>query len=222
MLKSVLICLTVIGAGSASVAPASVQLAIREGRVWIKADRATMDEILREWARIGGTQIVSVNPLPVAPLTVQLEGVSELEALEVITRSAGGFMTVSRPPEVVGQPASLSAFSRVVVVASVGSTARRESPAGPATAPYVPPAPLPAPVYTPGGAQRVIGPDGLPVPDDQEDAPPAPPRAPEALPPGTSIPPGFSEPSGSRAPRGTAVPGVITPPAPPRPPRPPR
>jgi hypothetical protein len=205
----------IVGAvGAPPAASNAVQLSIHDGRVWLKTDRATIADILAEWARVGRTQIVNSEAVPAIPVTVELRDVSELEALGVITRSTGGFMTVSRAGGDAVDAGALSQFSRVVILA----TARRVALADPPTtqAPsYTSPVNAPAAVYAPNGAQRVIGSDGQPVPDDQEDAPP-PPRTPPTI-PGNSMPPGFSEPPGARSPRGTTVPGVITPPAtPPR------
>lgn len=204
----------IAAAGAPPAASNAVQLSIHDGRVWLKADRATITDILAEWARVGRTQIVNSDALPAVPVTVELRDVPELEALGIITRSTGGFMTVSRAAATADDTADQSQFSRVVILA----TARRAALGDPPTTPppsYTSPVNTPAAVYAPNGAQRVIGPDGQPVPDDQEDAPP-PPRTTPTI-PGNSMSPGFSEPPGSRSPRGTTVPGVITPPAtPPR------
>jgi hypothetical protein len=215
VLNALLIGLTVMGiAGPPMPAPA-VQLSIRDGHVWLKTDRATTADILAEWARVGHTQIVNAEAPPAIPVTVELRDVPELDALGVITRSTGGFMTVSRPDGGADDGANVSRFSRVVILASARGSTDREPPTPPAPV-YAPPAGVPAAIFTPSGAERVIGPDGQPVPDDQEDAPPAPPRA-LPMSPGTSMPPGFSEPPDSRSPKGSALPGVITPPtAPPR------
>ena len=216
MLNIVAIAFAVIGFGAPPVSSSSVQLSIRDGRVWLTTDHATIADVLAEWARVGRTQIVNSASLPPTPLTVELRDVPELEALAVITRATGGFMTVSRAAANGDEAATLSQFSRVVIFAAVPRSAFAAPPAMPAPS-YGPAADVPPAIFTPSGAQRMIGPDGQPVPDDQEDAPPPPRRAFPTMPPGTSMPPGFSEPSDSGSPGRTAVPGVITPPAaPPR------
>src|SRR5712671_6982064 len=48
-----------------------VQLTIREGRVWLAADRASVAQILSEWARVGRTQVVNAELVTGAPLTLQ-------------------------------------------------------------------------------------------------------------------------------------------------------
>ena len=194
---------------------AAVQLTIRDGRVWLAADHATIADILAEWARVGGTQMVTAGRIAGPPLTLDLRGVSELEALDVILRSAGGFVTVSRTAGI--EAPQLSRFSRVVIVPS--GTAGGPASAMPAPLPvtvYAPPVTVQPTVVMQNGAQRLVGPDGQLVPDDQEDAPP-PPTPPAAVMPGGSMPPGFSEPSGAPSHKGVPRPGlIIPPPAPPR------
>jgi hypothetical protein len=201
-----------------SAAPV-VQLSIQDGRVWLNATNATPREILGEWTRVGGTRIVNPERISGGPLTLQLDGVPELQALDVLLRSAGGFIAASRADATAGQ----SRVDRIVIV-----------PAKVAALPSPPPPAATANVVTIAGVQRLIGADGLPVPDDQEDTP----GAPQARPTFTSIPPGFSAPpdepsppvapgatSTARptAPVGVLVPGTIVPPAAPSgQPRPPR
>ena len=221
-----LLCAAIVVSGmvSAPSAAPTVQLSIRDGRVWLKATDASVSQILAEWARVGKTRIVNGERVPGGPVTLQLNGVPEQQALEVLLRSAGGFIAAARTA-----PASTeSRFDRIVIV----PTSSRQAPEPvraaappfpqPVAAPPVFPQPVAiAPPTTPG-VQRVIGPDGQPVPDDQEDAPGAPPRQPFV-----SLPPGFAtdapaapqpqaQPAAPSAtpgsPAGAAVPGMIVPP----------
>ena len=214
MLRRVAIGLAITAAMAVpSSASAAVRLAIDDGRIWLTADHATVADILAEWARVGSTQMMNAERLTTPLLTLDLRGVPELDALEVIMRAAGGFVTVSR---IGGVDAThLSRFSRVVIVpaTSAGGTPMRALPPAPV---YAPPPTVHAPTITPSGAQRVIGPDGQPVADDQEDAPPPSQQPPPAVMPGGSMPPGFSEPPGAAAPRGAARPGLMPPLIPPR------
>ena len=213
MMRSTLIAaaLSICGAVAAAAAP-PVQIAIQDGRVWLNADGATVADVLREWARVGGTAVVDGDRLPRTPVSLHLEAAPEQEALEILLRGVGGFVTLERAVSRLDTGASR--FERIVVVPSTAQPAATfaATPAIRATAvPTAPAAPVPAPVFTASGAQRVIGPDGLLVPDDQEDAPPV-----RATP--RSIPPGFSPPSGGPPPGATQPPppppGVITPPRP--------
>jgi hypothetical protein len=210
---AVVVALTATLAGSAVAAP-TVQLSIRGGRVWLIANRATAAEILAEWSRIGATRIVNRERLAGPPLTLDLRDVAEAEALDIIMRSAGGFVAVGRTE--IDASGQLSRFSQVVVVpaqAGGGGTVAPPAVTLPAAAP---PIAVQTPVLTPSGSQRLIGPDGLPVPDDQDDAPPPPPTPPVGVKPGGSMPPGFSEPANAVPPPGAPRPGVITLPTPPK------
>jgi hypothetical protein len=213
MLKRLALELVVVGLlCTALAARPAVNLSIVDGRVWLVADRATVAQILAEWARVGHTEILNAEQVGKTPLTLDLRGVPELDALAIIMRSAGGFLTVNRAVEFDDPTVNVSQFTRVVIVASADqSKAGEPRPALPAPAPR--PVHIEEPVVPPGSGQRVIGPDGQPMPDDQEDAPP--PQTPAMLPPGRSIPPGFSPPPDAGSPAATpARPGIITAPAP--------
>jgi hypothetical protein len=213
-----------------------IQLSIHDGRVWLDATNATPRQILVEWARVGRTRVDNEQRIPGGPLTLQLDGVPEQQALDVLLRSAGGFMAASRAVAV----ADASRFDRIIIV-PFRATAKDDvtrSAGGQAAEPLSQTSPYPQTaletVASPG-VQRVVGPDGLPVPDDQEDTPGGPPTRPTF----TSIPPGFSAPPDApppalgaptsaptttpRPPVGVAVPGTIVPPRAPagqtRPPR---
>lgn len=169
---------------SATAAP-GVQLSIGNGRVWLVTHGATVGQILAEWERVGGTRIINGDYVAGGPLTLEMRGVSELEALDVVLRSASGFIAADRTLDGTGLQPNRSRFDRIVVLpegARPDPTLRAAAPP-PVSPPRAldPPAP-PAPVFTPSGAQRLVGPDGLPVPDDQDGAPrpplPPPPRRP--------------------------------------------
>jgi hypothetical protein len=98
-------------AGSSTVF-ADVQLTIRDGRVSLIAKDATVRQILTEWARIGQTKVVNLERLPGGPLTLELTNVTEQQALEVLLRSAGGYVLAPRPVAA----SSLSLFDRIIVM----------------------------------------------------------------------------------------------------------
>jgi hypothetical protein len=209
--------------GSAATASADVQLTLQDGRVTLVAKDATLRQILTEWARVGQTRIVNVERVPGGPLTLELRDVSEQQALKVLLRSLGGYVTAARA-EVSPR---LSMFDRILVMPV---TAPPPAPAGaaPAQAPpppfasfqappqfqqvqqddgdETPPGPVPNPggnrgpvfVFPPaggavGGAQ---GPQGLP----NQPAPPI--RGPVATYPGAPT---------VTAPVGSSAPGMIVP-----------
>jgi hypothetical protein len=227
----VLIWIVVLAVAVPALATADpVQLTIQNGRVTLVAANATVRQILAEWARIGGTHIVNGERVPGGVVTLQLTNVPEKEALDLLLRTAAGYIAAPRAAGVSGG----SVFDRILILptsATPPASALRQATATPVAAPVFqqppPPQPLAAPVFVPPGAQRVLGPDGQPVPDDQEETPGAPrPQPYVPLPPGFSEPPDARPrppaPGGSpRVPTGVPIPGMVVP-APAQPPTGPR
>ncbi len=157
-LQSVLI--LCIGAWSASAAFAQqVSLTINDGRVTLKAQNATVRQILDEWARVGGTKIVNAEKIASQPVTLTLLDEPEGQALETILRSAAGYLVAERTnPTPTG-----SRFERIMVMARstpVTTTASTTSNQNPFTA---------AGPTPPGGAFPAEGPVSA-----DEDEPPQP------------------------------------------------
>jgi hypothetical protein len=96
----------------ASSASAQVQLSIRDGRVSLTATNATVRQILMEWARVGQTKIVNVERIQGGPLTLQLEGTPESEALDLLLKSVTGYVAA---PRAVGV-STLSRYDRILVL----------------------------------------------------------------------------------------------------------
>jgi hypothetical protein len=151
----------VAAATTVSAAP-GVRLVFSNGHVWLAANGATVGQILAEWAHAGGTRIVN-GDIASQPLTLELTGVPEMQALDVVLRSAGGFIATARTAEEVAAP-NLSRFRQITVLAPGQAPAVAVRP--PETDP---PVLTPPPIFAASGAQRIIGPDGQPIPDDQED-----------------------------------------------------
>ena len=175
-----------------ALAASRIELRIRDGLVWLTAEGATVRQILKEWERVGGTQIVDGENVPGGPQTLELSGVTEQEALDVLLRSAGGFVAVAKsaPAGEDQEGANASRFKRIVMVSSARAAGLRSRAApggaGAGARTFVPqPAPIQPAVAPPEAVVRLIGADGLPVPDDQDDEDTPPPSA-------GSIPPGFS------------------------------
>jgi hypothetical protein len=91
-----------------------IQLTISGGRVWLVATEATAGQVLAEWARVGQTRILNADSLSSGPLTLQLVGVPEQHALEVLLRSAAGFVARRRPLDV----SKGSQFDRILILGS--------------------------------------------------------------------------------------------------------
>lgn len=97
--------------------PASARqlsLEIRDGIVTMSATAVPVRQVLAEWARVGGTRVVGAERVTGPPLTLQLEGVSEAKALDIILRGAAGYVAATRA--VPGSGVSL--YDRILVLAS--------------------------------------------------------------------------------------------------------
>ena len=140
---------------AASPAFADVHLTMHDGRVSIVAKDATVRQILTEWARIGQTKIVNVERIPGGPVTLELNNVTETQALEVLLRTLSGYITA---PRAVGAAKNLSSFDRIIVMPTLAAVrptvAASSSP--------------PPPVF-----QQPVPQFQQPVEDDQDDERPA-------------------------------------------------
>src|SRR3954447_7309635 len=111
MRKAALIALCAL-VGAVSPASAEVQVSLQNGRVTLLAKDATVRQILTEWARVGQTKIVNVERIPGGPVTLELRDVPEQQALRVLLRSLGGYVTAPRTTTV----ANASMFDRILVM----------------------------------------------------------------------------------------------------------
>jgi hypothetical protein len=158
-----------------------VQLTIKDGRVTLKTENATVRQILDEWTRVGQTKIVNGDKVTGQPLTLSLIDVPEREALDTVMRQAAGYAVVERASEAP----NASTFDRILVMArttpvtQVASTAGSSSPGANAAAYAPPPEPVApedqvalaeeppqpaAPVVNPyagPGAPGAVGPNGM-------------------------------------------------------------
>lgn len=212
----------------AASARADVQLAIQDGRVTLNATGATLREILAAWAKVGQTRFVNAERITGGPITLQLQDVTEEQALEVILRSVSGYLAAPRAATVT----NLSRFDRIFVMPTSTPPRTTPAPTPPAFSQQPPNMPVPQPQFT------------MPVPQPQpandDDADPAPNAvqpsrgpifntfpAPGAQPPvgvapagvRVATPPGPQVPAPGRAPVGVAVPGMIVEPPQPLPQR---
>jgi len=195
----------------------TARVTLHDGLATVVATNATVAEVLEEWSRAGGTAIVNAEQLNTQRVTIELIDVPEKQALDTVLRSAAAYLAVERP---VASPSG-SKYGRIVILAS--SVAPKETRPAFAAPPPTYPTFTPPP---PGAAQRMIGPDGQPVPDDQEGAPPPNrPAAPPGFSSGDAPPdrqPATAPTTTPRAPVGVPVPGMIVAPPRPQPPQPQR
>jgi hypothetical protein len=63
-----------------------VSLMIRDGKVTLKAEQASLRQILAEWERQGQVRVVGADKLVGAPLTLTLVEIPEKQALDIVMR----------------------------------------------------------------------------------------------------------------------------------------
>lgn len=178
-----------------SVASAQVRLTMSDGQVSLSAQNATLSQILAEWARVGQTRVVNAERAPGAPLTIELTDVPEAQALDIILRSASGYLLAPRANPV----ASASRFDRILIVPASSATGAAATPGVASPAPsfvqprFSPQPPQPddfqpddpdagdpsvrVPAFSPFPQPNGVGQPDQPL---EKDDVPAPPPAPEA------------------------------------------
>lgn len=113
-----------LAAAPAWAAPGDLKLTIGQGRVTLIADNVPVRTILQEWARLGQSKIVNGEKVLGGPVTLRLINVPEAEALDVVLRSASGYLAAPRPV----QMANASQFDRIVILATSRPTASAAVP----------------------------------------------------------------------------------------------
>jgi len=137
-----------------------LQLTLKDGRVTLVADGVSARQILEHWAKVGDTHVVNAEKLTGPPLTLRLENVPERDALDVVLRSASGFVVAPRP---AGEPGA-SRFDRILILATSRAPAvSARSAASPMRpAPFIQPPIMNGGQFNQGGVQ-----DADPVPQLQ-------------------------------------------------------
>jgi hypothetical protein len=135
MNRTAFIIASVVAASWAGTASAQqVSLTLKDGRVTLITQNASVRQVLAEWERQGRVRIVGADRLPATqPLTISLVDVSEKQALEIVLRGVPGYMAVDRQEPIAGA----SRYDRLMLLA------RTSTPAGAPTAAAVA-APAPA------------------------------------------------------------------------------
>ena len=128
----------------AAAAPlrAEVRISMENGKVTLKANNATVREILAEWARAGQARIINGERVTGGPMTIELTNVPEGQALDIILRSVAGYMAA---PRATAQ-ANTSLYDRIMILPT--STAPRVTQSAPVTTPSMPTFAPPPPVVT--------------------------------------------------------------------------
>ena len=106
--------------------PASAQtfkLEFRDGRVFLNAQNAALRTILAEWTRLGGTRIVNGDRVPGGPVTIELNGVTERQAVDILLKGAAGYIVAPRP---AGSSAA-SAYASILILPTSVATRQTTS-----------------------------------------------------------------------------------------------
>jgi hypothetical protein len=151
----------------ASADAQQLKIAFNQGHVSLDANTVPARTILAEWAKAGGTKVTGADRMTGAPLTLKLVDVPEAQALEIILRSAAGYMAA---PRLLAATGSSSIYDRILVMATTSGTAAPAASTRP-----TPAANVPGPN---AGLQRFIPPrvsqaepDDDPAPDEQPPSP---------------------------------------------------
>jgi len=206
---------------AASTASAEVQLTMQNGRVSLVAKDATVRQILTEWARVGQTKIVNMERVPGGPITLELNNVTEAQALDVLLRALSGYITAPRPVDV----ANLSHFDRIIIMPTLAAArpATLSAPPPPVfqqTPQFTPPPAddpdddKPAPNLPVPGAPRGPVFNTFPQPTASPQLPQSGVAAPQQAPAGQQTPSGQPSPMPMAPYGGVAVPGMVAPPPP--------
>ena len=165
-MRKFLLCLALpaVFAFPAAASAGELKLSIKDGLVTLVAQDVPLSMVMAEWAKIGQTRVVNGEKI-LTPVTLQLVDVPERRALDIILRSASGYMLAERTAPV----ANASAFDRILIL----PTSR-------------PPANSPVSTPPPAFNQRAI--PAQPMPDMEEPVINQPPPGPAPMPPG-SVPP---------------------------------
>ena len=109
----VLAVVALLAAGATSVAAQGVTLEFQDGgKVRLTAQNVSVSQILAEWARRGRTTIVNGERVPGPPVTLELQNVSEQEALDIVLRGVSGYLVAARDTAISGA----STFDRIYIV----------------------------------------------------------------------------------------------------------
>lgn len=132
--RGILTCSLILGlAGPAWAGPGDLTLTIGGGRVTLIAEAVPVRTILQEWARLGQSRIINGEKVLGAPVTLRLVNVPEAQALDIVLRSASGYLAASRPV----QMANASQFDRIVILATSRPTNTAPAPT-PMASPQIP------------------------------------------------------------------------------------
>ena len=107
-------CLAALAFGLATTASAGdLKLSMQNGRVTVIADNVPLRQILQEWSRVGQSKILNIDKVTGPSVTLQLIDMPEKDALDILLRSASGYIAAPRPEMIAGA----SMYDRITIMA---------------------------------------------------------------------------------------------------------
>lgn len=166
-MRRTLVLVAAIALAAAPARAGDLTLQFSDGYVTLDARDVPVQLILHEWARRGNTQVVNAERIPATLVTLQLSHVPEKQALEVLLRSAAGYIAAPRTT-----PGGASRFARIVVMPPSSAPPPRQPSLRPPVRPPIAPQPnYPPPVLVDDQDQPVpVDPNtGMPLQGDGSD-----------------------------------------------------
>jgi hypothetical protein len=113
----------------AAASAGDLKMSMQNGRVTILADNVPLRQILVEWARIGQSKILNIDKVSGPAVTLQLVDTPEKDALDILLRSASGYIAAPRAELI----ADASMYDRITIMATSRAPAAVTSAAPPPT-----------------------------------------------------------------------------------------
>ena len=160
-----------------------LELSIQDGRVTLIAQDVPLKDVLQAWARVGDTRIVNGDKMLSTRVTLQIRNTPEAAALDILLRSAAGYIAAPRPADHPGP----SRYDRITILVSSTPPAATAAPAAaiayqrpaqPQAEPQVDLSPQPSPASgVPADANDPQMDAPIPMPASFEGAQPVPSQA---------------------------------------------
>lgn len=139
-MRKFLICLVVpaVLAFPTRAAAGELKLSMKNGLVTLIAQDVPLSMVMAEWAKVGQTRIVNGEKI-LTPVSLHLVDVPERKALDIILRTASGYMLAERPAPM----ANASVFDRILILPTSRPPANT-GPVNPVPQPFNPTRTIPA------------------------------------------------------------------------------
>jgi hypothetical protein len=111
-IPGLLMAAVLVVAPAAPAAAQDLQLSMRDGRVTLIANNVPVSRILAEWARVGQATVLNGEKMTGPPLTLHFENQPERDVLEVLLRSAAGYIVAPRQISM----ADAAVFDRILIM----------------------------------------------------------------------------------------------------------